>query len=79
MIYLARELYPRLCFLVLVEDDETGEIEFVGDDTQWDRVEMYEALPCKLCMGTNRVEDTGDGDGFEVDLVGYKRCPNDHE
>ncbi len=30
---------------------------------------------CEICDGTGWIEDMGDGDNFEWDVIGYRRCP----
>jgi hypothetical protein len=30
---------------------------------------------CETCGGSGMIEELGDGDHFEVDVIGHKRCP----
>lgn len=38
--------------------------------------ETDEKFDCKTCRDERVVEVLGDGDNFEVDVVGYKPCPD---
>jgi len=44
MIYLAKELLPKLRHLTLVGKTESGELEFIGTDLQWKTARLEEAL-----------------------------------
>lgn len=34
---------------------------------------------CEICNGDGYIEKIGDGDNFECDVVGIKRCPECNE
>ena len=40
MIYTAKELLLKLTHLVLTGQNEEGELEWVGDEKAWDKVEL---------------------------------------
>lgn len=31
---------------------------------------------CETCGGEGYIEELGDGDHFEVDVIGHKKCPD---
>lgn len=39
MIYLAKELLPKLKYLMLAGQKASGELEWIGDKKTWDKVE----------------------------------------
>lgn len=80
MIYKAYELKTRLSNLVLAGSNEEKELEFIGTDKQWDKTEKeidrHENPVCEECGGSGMIEVLGDGDNFEVDVIGHKKCSN---
>ena len=44
MIYLAKELLPKLRHLVLVGQNEDGELEWCGTDKEWECAKLEEQM-----------------------------------
>jgi len=51
-------------------------VRFILKTTLWicEECEKLEKYNCQKCLDTGKIEILGDGDNFEVDVIGIKKC-----